>query len=172
MLSLPDRLRNELKDPIGEIYTDPETVIAEAGSPLVTVGDIVTTHICTVSVPQIAVIDGKTKRSSLASDKAVDRSRFERELRVENPAATLSTELLEALSDSFSGGSTVIVVDGEEDLVTVPAIVASPTGASVIYGQPNEGMVLVSVDEAMQARMRELLSRMDGDHTAALTILG
>jgi len=33
-----------------------------------------------------------------------------------------------------------------------------------VYGQPGEGMVAVRVDPETRARVRDLLSRMDGDH--------
>ncbi len=55
-----------------------------------------------------------------------------------------------------------MLVDGEEDLA-LPAIVAAPEGASVVYGQPDEGMVHVRVTAEAKAEMRTLLDRFDGD---------
>jgi uncharacterized protein (UPF0218 family) len=65
----------------------------------------------------------------------------------------------------------VLDVDGEEDLATLPAVVAAPDGASVVYGQPDEGMVLVEVTPETRAEMRELLGRFEGDVDAALAVL-
>lgn len=171
MLRLPPALRNELKEPIGPVYTDPHELLAAAGTPIVAVGDVVTECLLSETVPCIAVVDGQTKRTPL--DESVDLSPFDRRVAVENPAATLSRELLETLRDALNGDdSTAIVVDGEEDLVSLPAVVAAPSGASVVYGQPDEGMVLATVDEELTAEMRGLLSRMDGNHEAALGTLG
>jgi uncharacterized protein (UPF0218 family) len=39
-------------------------------------------------------------------------------------------------------------VDGEEDLAVLPCLLNSPKDAFILYGQPNEGVVLVKVDEA------------------------
>ena len=39
-----------------------------------------------------------------------------------------------------------IVVEGEEDLATLPAILYAPPGSVVVYGQPDEGSVLVKVN--------------------------
>jgi hypothetical protein len=64
-----------------------------------------------------------------------------------------------------------IDVDGEEDLATLPAILATPVGGSVVYGQPDEGMVLVAVTPAARREARSLLGRMDGDPEAALALL-
>lgn len=171
MLQLPRRLRSELKEPIGPVYTDPHELLAAAGAPIVSVGDVVTDHLLSATVPHVAIVDGQTKRTPL--DESVDLSPFDRRVDVENPAETLTKELLETLRDALDNDEpTAIVVDGEEDLGTLPAIVAAPTGASVVYGQPDEGMVLATVDEELTAEMRDLLSRMDGNHEAALGMLG
>ncbi|MFW6045239.1 MAG: DUF359 domain-containing protein, partial [Natronomonas sp.] len=60
---------------------------------------------------------------------------------------------------------------GEEDLAALPAILASPDGAGIVYGQPDEGMVLATVDDDLRTFARELMERMDGDTERALTIL-
>jgi uncharacterized protein (UPF0218 family) len=44
-------------------------------------------------------------------------------------------------------------------------------GASVVYGQPGEGMVHVRVDSEVSERARGLLNRMDGDHERARELL-
>ncbi|MFC6963874.1 GTP-dependent dephospho-CoA kinase family protein [Halocatena marina] len=170
MLRLPRHLRSELKAPIGPVYTEPSALIEAAGTPLVSVGDVVTEYLLSVTIPHVAVVDGQTKRTSI--DSPVDLSPFEQRVRVENPAATLSEAMLQSLRDALNADdSTVIVVDGEEDLVALPAVVAAPIGASIVYGQPDEGMVLATVDAELTAQMRALLSRMDGDHEAALRIV-
>ncbi|WP_368409263.1 GTP-dependent dephospho-CoA kinase family protein [Halomarina litorea] len=171
MLDLPTALRAELKDPVGPVYTDPVALLAEAGRPLVSVGDVVTEYLLRETTPHVALVDGMTKRTAL--DEEVDRSAFDREVHVENPAATLSSDLLEALVDALrSDESTVIVVDGEEDLAAVPAIAVAPEGSSVVYGQPDEGMVLVTVGPETRAAMRAFLARMEGDRAGAWRALG
>lgn len=170
MLHLPRSLRSELKEPLGPVYTDPQALVDAADTPIVAVGDVVTEHLLSVIIPSVALVDGRTKRTPLES--TVDLSSFDRRLAVENPAATISRELLEALSGSVDANETIaIVVDGEEDLAALPAILLTP-GGSVVYGQPEEGMVLTTVGEATRFHVRGLLARMDGDHEAALGVLG
>ena len=48
-----------------------------------------------------------------------------------------------------------IYVEGEEDLATLPAVLLSPTGSMVAYGQPGEGVVLVEVDESKKKEFEE-----------------
>ena len=173
VLALPDELRAELKSPLGELYTDPAALLADAGDPIVTVGDIVTYHLLQAGcTPDLALVDARTKRSAVDDSVTAAIEGFDRTVTVENPAATLTDELLAALGDGLAdGGTTLVDVDGEEDLATLPAVLAVPTGASVVYGQPDEGMVLVTPDEATRERAKSLLDRMDGDTDAALELL-
>jgi len=189
MLTLPASLRAELRDPAGPVYTDAAALLGDAGRPVVAVGDVVTRHLLAAPTsgrepPAVALVDGRTKREALPDDERIDPGGFDRTLGVQNPPGTLSAELLETLAgalgervdaDSAPGlarASTLIVVDGEEDLAALPAVAAAPEGASVIYGQPDEGMVLVRVDADSRARMLGLLARMDGDVAAAFDVLG
>jgi uncharacterized protein (UPF0218 family) len=173
MLRLPDDLRGAFKEPFGPVYTDTERLLSEAGSPVVAVGDVVTYHLRVAGHdPQVAVIDGQTEREAVSEEVARvldgDASRVD----VVNERATLSEELLRALVDAIGNEEpTVLVVEGEEDLATLPAMVAVPAGGSVVYGQPGEGMVLVSVDEETKSAARALLRRLSGDSEAALSIL-
>jgi uncharacterized protein (UPF0218 family) len=173
LLRLPESLRAELKEPMGPVFTEADPLLAGAGRPVVAVGDVVTRHLLGVETPRVALVDGRTERSALAEPERPDLAPFDRRERVENPAATLSRELLGALAGALAGqGTTAIVVDGEEDLAALPAILAAPAGATVVYGQPGEGMVRVAVDETARERVRDLLGRMDGDNDAALEALG
>lgn len=173
MLRLPADLRGEFKEPFGSLYTDTEALLADAGTPLVAVGDVVTYHLRTAGrVPDVAVVDGLTKRSAV--DEAVRRELSDPESRLDvaNPAGEITGALADALVDALAAdGPVTVVVDGEEDLATPPAVVAAPVGASVVYGQPDEGMVLVEVTDETKAEMRSLLRRMDGDAAALLARL-
>ena len=175
IVELPDSLRAELSTPAGPLYTDATALLDAAGDPLVTVGDVVTDHVLGAGrTPAVAVVDGRTKRAPV-DDERTERLRaapFDHRLAAENPPGTLTAELLHAVREALDGEeSTLIAVDGEEDLATLPAVVCAPPGASVAYGQPGEGMVLLAVTEASQARMRDLLSRMDGDTEQLVSIL-
>jgi len=177
LVTLPAGMRGELKDPMGPIFTDPERLLAEAGDGLLlAVGDVVTYHLERAGVtPDVAVVDGLTKREEVENEVAEGVARLGEaagEVHVENPAGGISREMVEALRAAIADPEpTVIAVEGEEDLVTLPAIVAAPPGASVVYGQPDEGMVLAEVTDEAKTETRDLLSRMDGDTDALFEIL-
>ena len=174
VVRLPDELRAAFKDPLGPLYTDAEELLSDAGEPLIAVGDIVTYHFERAGRrPDVALVDGRTKRRAVddevrdAVDAGADR------IDTVNPAGVLTADLLEALRDAVArDGQTTIVVDGEEDLATLPAVLAAPEGATVVYGQPDRGMVAVDVTPETQAEFRELLERMDGDRERLWALLG
>ena len=173
MLALPEELRDEFKEPFGPVYGDAESLLAESGRPVIAVGDVVTYHLRVAGRdPDVSVLDGKTKRDAVSEEIAAVLDDENARVEVENEPATLSREMLEALRDAIDREDRVVIhVTGEEDLATPPAIVVAPEGASVVYGQPNEGMVLVPVTAETKAEARDLMKRMDGDADAAFEIL-
>jgi len=186
VLRLPDSLRDAFKEPFGPLYTEAAELLAAvdetaaeadtaasaaADTVLIAVGDVVTFHLLKAGrQPDVAVIDGKTEREAVdevIADALADPDGPSR--RVSNPPAELSEAMLVALREAIeSSEPTTITVDGEEDLATLPAILAAPRGSSVIYGQPGEGMVHVAVTEAQTAEARRLLGEFDGDTGAAV----
>lgn len=188
LLRLPADLRGELKDPLGTIYTETAELLEAVGpdgdgqsgtdgnGPLITIGDVVTAHILTADrTPDVAVVDGKTERQD--APDWVDRSIANttdvfRSVSVENPAAVVTRELVSSLRAAIeSPDATLIRVRGEEDLAALPAILAAPTGASVLYGQPGSGMVHVPVTATAKQRVRELLTQFEGDVETAFDLL-
>jgi uncharacterized protein (UPF0218 family) len=173
LAKLPAEMREELKEPLGGIYTDAETLLSEAGTPVVAVGDIVTYYLLEAGYrPNVAIVDGKTKRERVEREVLSAIEEFDERIDVANPQSTVTDDLLEALAAALDAPEpTVIVVDGEEDLASLPAVVAAPEGGSVVYGQPDEGMVLVPVGDDTRARCRNLLERMESDYARIAEIL-
>jgi uncharacterized protein (UPF0218 family) len=175
-LRLPRDLRGAFKDPFGPVYRDADRLLDDAGDPVFAVGDVVTYHLREAGrAPDVAVVDGRTKREAV--DETIRRAVADPDERIEatNEAGTIGEDLLAALSTALAESErrpVTVVVDGEEDLATLPIVVAAPLGASVVYGQPNEGMVLVRVTAEAKREMRGLIERMDGDVGGALRALG
>ncbi len=161
---------------MGPIFTDAEALLEAASGPLITVGDVVTYHLLEAGrQPDVALVDGRTKREAV--DREIERVVIDgrdsaQVLEVANPPAALTAALLEALGTALERPEPMtILVDGEEDLAVLPALVAAPSGASIVYGQPDVGMVHVVVDEDVRATARALLERFEGDSAAALALL-
>ena len=174
MLSLPSTLRDAFKDPFGPVYTDAAALLDNAGRPVIAVGDVVTYHLLEAGHrPAVAVVDGRTEREAVDEEIREALSDPERRRDVANDPGTLGEPLLRALADAIDTAAPVtIVVDGEEDLATLPAVLVAPLGGTVVYGQPGEGMVAVAATDDAKAELRSLLDRMDGDLDGALAALG
>lgn len=165
LVTLPDAARESLKEPMGPIETDAETLLERTAKPLIAVGDVVTYHLLEADhPPDVALVDGYTERTAV-DDEIEQRVTANASVTVTNPPATITAALVCTLCEALENTEpTTILVDGEEDLATLPAILAAPDGASVVYGQPGEGMVHVRVDETVRTEIRELLARFEGDH--------
>ena len=139
VLELPKSLRSELKEPLGPIYTDTERLLADATRPIVAVGDIVTYHLLAAGhTPAVALADERTKRTDVEESvraAVLDESPFAETVGVENPPGTLTNALVSALVTALErepAATTLLVVDGEEDLAALPAVLAVADGASVV----------------------------------------
>jgi GTP-dependent dephospho-CoA kinase len=167
VLALPEEMRGAFKEPMGPLFTESEALLRDVDGELIAVGDVVTAHLVRAGrTPDVAVVDWLTEREAVdeTTSGTLDRIEAER-IEAENPAATVSRSALSALRDGIEReGPVLVVIDGEEDLLTLPALVAAPLGASVVYGQPGEGMVHVRVTGDVRERARGLIERMDGDH--------
>jgi len=166
--TLTPELRKKLKTPLGMLIrgTFSETTkhikeIVERESPpaLVSIGDTVTRNLTDNRVlPKISVIDNVVMRKQAApvspfADKTV---------RVGNPAGTITEEAVNALEKAFRGSERVrIIVDGEEDLLTLVAILYAPLNSLVVYGQPYEGVVLVKSTQEKKAEIAGILRAME-----------
>ncbi len=160
MYTLPQELRSELKDPFGPITTGP---LAEhlGEENFATVGDVVTKDALEEGlVPDLMIVDGKTKRTEQAP--ALEVPQGTATVRVKNPPAKITRELWEAIEDAYENPEPILIrVEGEEDLATLACIVHAPDDATVVYGQPDEGAVIVTVDQITRERAETLLAHME-----------
>lgn len=83
-------------------------------------------------------------------------------LRIVNPAGYISKSAWEVIRRAISiGGGVVVTVEGEEDLLTLVAILEAPVGSMVFYGQPGEGLVAVHVTESKRHEIAEFVGAME-----------
>ncbi|HNX16716.1 MAG TPA: GTP-dependent dephospho-CoA kinase family protein [Methanoregula sp.] len=156
MLVLPKESRKLLKNPFGTLHPDISAVLPElAGRMVYSVGDVVTHNLKKNGVtPAIAVVDGQTMRLPCSR-----MPEFTGEcIHVENPAGTITEGLENALIHAIDHTPITIIVNGEEDLAVIPLVIAAPEGSVVLYGQPNEGVVLRTIDASAKAAAKELLT--------------
>jgi uncharacterized protein (UPF0218 family) len=160
---LPATAREAFREPLGPVYGDVEPVLEGATGPVVAIGDVVTYHLVEAGrIPDVAAVDRRTERAAVDPDVAAVLDGFDPDAVVPNEAGTLSAELVAALVEALAAPDPwLLLVEGEEDLAALPAVLAAPDGAVVVYGQPGEGMVRVDVTPERRERVRSLVGKLD-----------
>ena len=165
-MQLPDDLRDQLKNPLGNLVSDndpnKENIIKKisAESIIITVGDRTTENILQLGLkPQIQIIDGLEKRNQriVPADDTINTN-----LSCRNPPGEITEESIQIIKKAFSSEPPVrIIVDGEEDLLVIPACILAPENSVVMYGQPNEGLVIVQITPKTRAKVQKILDAMN-----------
>jgi GTP-dependent dephospho-CoA kinase len=134
------------------------TLIQQSRPPKVTtVGDVVSRETLTSGIQvNLRIVDQMTLRRSISPMEIG----AERTYKVRNPAGVITKEAWNAIKDALEHNEAVIFVDGEEDLLAIPAILESPDKAFIIYGQPSQGLVVVTASPVLKSEVREMMSRM------------
>jgi uncharacterized protein (UPF0218 family) len=164
---LPDKLREELKKPLGLLLNDNELYnLLKREKFIVSIGDQVTYSILINNIePSFCVIDYKTKRKDCNIEVIAKIKSFgEKIINVKNPSGCISEDLWNSIKESYDeiGIKTIrIEVDGEEDLAALPAIYLSPnTDVTIIYGLPDKGVVIVKTNEENKIRAKKIIDEM------------
>ena len=108
--------------------------------------------------PQVQIIDGLEKRNQriVLTDDTVNTN-----LSCKNPPGEITEESIQVIQKAFSCESPVrITVDGEEDLLVIPVCIHAPENSIVMYGQPNEGLVIIRVTPEIKAKVQKILDLM------------
>ena len=165
-MQLPENLRDQLKNPLGNLIKDNDpnkkNVLKKiyAESIIITVGDRTTENMAQLGLrPQIQIIDGLEKRNQLPvpADDAINTK-----LSCKNPPGEITEESMQVIQKAFSCEPPVrIIVDGEEDLLVIPVCIFAPENSVVMYGQPNEGLVIVHITPEIQAKVQKILDAMN-----------
>jgi uncharacterized protein (UPF0218 family) len=162
-LYLPVELRSELREPIGEIMPGKMAIGAlRNGERLFTIGDQCTlTFVEENIIPDVFIVDYQIKREPNPELESKFGSVSDVTTKVRNPAGMITKELWMAISESIPLERKVrIEVDGEEDLATLPCISLAQNGSQVAYGLPDQGLVLVDVDDDSKNHVRRILEKM------------
>ncbi len=166
--TITPELRIKLKEPFGtliqgtfeETMNQMKKLVEEQKPPkLISVGDVVSLNLHKHNIhPQLTIIDNKSLRDQTMPETA----RVERTVCVNNPQGTITMEASAAVKEAISKNEhTHIVVEGEEDLLTLTAVLYAPQNSLVVYGQPHTGIVVVKVTAQKKAEVKKILKAME-----------
>jgi uncharacterized protein (UPF0218 family) len=164
---LTPEMRRKLKDPFGNLIQGApdqtmvkmkELVELEKPSRIISVGDVVSRNLHLYNLhPQVTIIDNISQRDQPMPQE----EEMEKTIYVDNPQGTITKEAISAIKDALeSDEHTHVVVRGEEDLLTLIAVLYAPETAFVVYGQPHSGIVVVKVTSEKKAQVNEYLKAM------------
>lgn len=176
---LPKTLRASLREPVGRLFTgnthdvarDVKRYIRE-NNPKVTIsiGDYCSMTLFEVDYfPDIVVYDGKTLREN---EIVLNLDNYE-ERKVSNPPEWISKAAWKVIeniikqiqTNTFNKCRVAVRIDGEEDLLVIPAIILLPLGSMVIYGQPplnnDKGIVVVLVTPSIKKKVQNILNKFE-----------
>jgi len=163
---LPDKLRDLLKTPVGRLVDENSLVeLLKNEKRIISIGDQVTYTLLKHEIePSFCVVDFRTRRGECSKEIVeVLKSFGKKAIVVENPAGTLSNDLFNTIKfavENLDTGSIRIEVVGEEDLASLPAIYYAPPDATIIYGLPNKGVLVVKPTNEMKHKVKEVLDEM------------
>ena len=165
--SVTPELRVKLKDPFGRLIRGSfaetmgkmENIVKREKPPkIVSVGDTVSRNLHEHQMnPQLSITDNKRMRRKIKPRIFTGKN----VVHVKNPQGTITEEAITAIREALESDERVhIIVDGEEDLLALIAVLYAPEKSLVVYGQPYEGIVVVKVTPEKKAGAMELLKAM------------
>ena len=167
VFTITPELRTKFKKPFGTLIQGPfdetmgklKTLVEKEKPPrTISVGDIVSQNLHEHNIhPQLTIIDAKFLRNQRLPAKV----NVEQTVHVNNPQGTITEEAICAIKEALEKNEhTHIIVDGEEDLLTLIAVLYAPENSFVVYGQPYSGIVVVKVTPEKKAQAEEFLKAM------------
>jgi uncharacterized protein (UPF0218 family) len=124
---------------------------------LILVGDTISRNAVQSGIkPDVIIVDQKEMRREAVQ---VDLGKA-RIFRTINEPATINLLAWQAVAEAVEKSDSTVVVDGEEDLLTLVAIMVAPAGSIIAYGQPATGIVLVPVTPNKKNEIKALIDQM------------
>ena len=166
--TITEELRIKLKEPIGTLIRGSfletmkkfKTIVEKEQPPvIISVGDTVSKNLAENRLfPRLAIVDNRVMRNSIRPIPLTQ----EKTIHLKNPPGTITEEAVSAIREASENSNRVkIVVEGEEDLLALVAVLYAPEDSFVVYGQPHEGMVVVKVTPEKRAEVAGILKTME-----------
>jgi hypothetical protein len=164
IVKLPENLREQLKIPLGILLREKDVTkenllsMIPKNSFVITVGDATTDKLLKFGIiPSLQIVDGLEKRTTRDIPQTDSK-----QLTCDNPAGEITEDSIYAIKQALLlKPPTQILVNGEEDLLVIPVCIHAPDNSVVLYGQPNEGLVIIKITREIRNKTQTLLSLME-----------
>jgi len=157
MVVIPGNVKKRLKKPLGRLYRSTAFLGKTGKRRIIAIGDESTLVLLEKGTrPHLAVFDFKIKRRKIGKSKRnLLVSSFKKRKKYRNLRGTVSDSILKDAKKLIREGG-AILIEGEEDLTALAFILAGGKKELVVYGQPDEGMVVVQPEKAKK-KLRRLV---------------
>jgi uncharacterized protein (UPF0218 family) len=160
-------LRKQLKKPLGFILVSeyPKSLKHILSiinnfkyTSLISVGDFITLSLLEMGIkPNLAIIDGKVMRQNFNCEEI--KKHFKNLFEINNPQGTILKEAYDTIITALKNDNSLLVVNGEEDLLTLLAILESKENSLILYGIPNLGVCFVFNTRNKKLYIKKLYSK-------------
>lgn len=165
-LRMPKHLREELSSgafgtllrgtPSENVAKAKEIIASTKPKRVIAVGDFTLKLLINAgSIPDLGIFDRRTRR--IFSDfPAIETAT------VQNPAGEITDAAISLIKNALLPGrkkKVMLMVEGEEDLLSLPAIVHAPLGSLVIYGLPDQGMMVITADRETKKKIESVIEQ-------------
>ena len=165
--SITPELRVKFKEPFGNLIegsfdktmSEIKELVEKKKPPrVISVGDVVSRNLHQYNIhPQLTVVDNKFLRNrEMPEEVSVEKT-----VNVDNPQGTITREAIFAIKEALEKNEHIhVIVNGEEDLLTLIAVLYAPENSFVVYGQPYSGIVVVEATPEKKAQVEKFLKAM------------
>jgi uncharacterized protein (UPF0218 family) len=115
---------------------------------IITIGDY-----CSLNLPSdVKIFDGKIRRRKIKlPSKFIGKV-----LKSKNPAGMIKREVWQKIKKAIKENKNLFV-EGEEDLLVIPAVLLAPKNSLLVYGFPKKGICAIKVNQKMKKKIKKLL---------------
>jgi len=163
---LPTKNRSFFKKPLGKLLRKDSEIkfffdfIKDNSleSKIISVGDATTKKLLENEIyPRLIIIDGQIERKETS---IIELNNYQIVDAI-NPPGEITISACQKIREALKIDSikTIIKINGEEDLLVLPVVFEVSTNSKVLYGQPKEGLVVVSVTEERKQFVKKLVEK-------------
>jgi len=166
-LRITDSVRQELKIPVGKLVEGKPADCNEAlvkaikkakPSPTILVGDTITKNAEASGISADVVIFDNVERRRKSTHVVSPGERNVFHLR--NAPGTIDAAAWGVVRAAIQKPQSAVIVEGEEDLLTLVAIAVAPIGSLVAYGQPDNGIVIITVSDVEKKLVERIIKNL------------
>ena len=126
---------------------------------IITVGDTTTEKFVEFGyIPDLSIIDNKEKR--IMKSKIIEFE-VDKIITCENRPGEINMQVIDLIKKltTMKFNKIQIIIEGEEDLVALPLFMYSPDKWTIFYGQPNEGLVVVEINNTIRKKAKSIFNK-------------